>query len=114
MIYAIRAVGTEYVKIGISNTSSGADRITALQISCPFELSFVAQAEWPDGQERCIHVHLKRTGCHVRGEWFRETGETLLVLEYMRNGKRGLAQWTEHRAKCAGRLGNIIRSIATR
>jgi hypothetical protein len=89
MIYAIKAVGTEYVKIGVS-LGGGPARIAAMQTGCPFELVLIAQAEWPHDDERRIHAHLKRLGLHVRGEWFKREGDTVAIIEMMRNGRAGM------------------------
>jgi len=37
MIYVIKAVGTEYVKIGVS-AGNGFSRLAGMQTGCPFDL----------------------------------------------------------------------------
>ena len=92
VIYAIRAVGSEYVKIGIS-TKSGMGRIADMQTGCPFELVLIAEADWPHSEERRIHAHLKRLGRHARGEWFQRGGETDKLIDLLRDGHTGLEAW---------------------
>lgn len=69
MIYAIQAVGTEFVKIGITERDLIADRLSALQVGSPHELVLLASADWAIHYERHIHRHLRAHW--VRGEWFR-------------------------------------------
>ena len=91
MIYVIKAVDTEFVKIGISNGWRG--RLKSMQTGCPFELVLIAEAEWPNREERRIHSRLRRAGLHVRGEWFKREGETNTIIELLRNGSAGLEEW---------------------
>ena len=96
MIYAIHAVGTEYVKIGVTAARKKLGRLSGLQTGCPFELVIVAQADWPHSVEREIHRHLKRHGLHVRGEWFKINDTTEEVLRMLRSGRIGLSAWQVH------------------
>jgi Meiotically up-regulated gene 113 len=94
MIYAIKAVGTEYVKIGVSRGQGPRmTRIGNMQVGCPFELVLVAQVDWPHREEKRIHGHLKRHGLHVRGEWFSMSQETRIIIDLMRDGRAGLDAW---------------------
>lgn len=68
-VYLIRAVGTPYVKIGITTSNEPDGRVGALQTGCPHELrleqAFAAMdASW----EGLLHKVLERF--RVRGEWF--------------------------------------------
>jgi tRNA U38,U39,U40 pseudouridine synthase TruA len=66
VIYAIHAVGTNFVKFGKANNVKR--RLAALQTSNPLELRVLAQADWPDSAEARIHALLRHSS--VRGEWF--------------------------------------------
>src|SRR3990172_105680 len=109
MIYAIHAVGTEYVKIGVTAGTKKAGRLSSLQTGCPFELVIVAQADWPHHQERIIHRYLKRHGLHVRGEWFMFEGRTQDLTSMMRRGRLGLQEWHEYMGAGIGhRLSKVL------
>lgn len=79
MIYAIQAVGTEYIKFGIATNL--AHRLCILQVGCPFDLIIVASCAWFDSDEARIHMHLSDR--RVRGEWFRRGGATEAVIDAM-------------------------------
>lgn len=81
MIYAIQAVGTEFIKIGRAN--SVGKRLKELETGCPHELTIVAVANWPDGAEKAIHRLLAKF--NARLEWFINTEETRQVIEWMLN-----------------------------
>jgi hypothetical protein len=89
VIYAIRAVGTEYVKIGKAN--SVGTRLKQMETGCPFELHIEAAANWPDAEERRIHRHLEQS--YVRGEWYRDGQRLEEVIKLMRAAD-GLEVWT--------------------
>lgn len=89
MIYAIRAVGTEFIKFG--KTKSVGKRLTELEVACPHDLHIEAVANWPDEEERRLHIYLRD---HlVRGEWFRECERTWQVIVLLRNERFGLQSW---------------------
>ena len=81
MIYAIEAVGSEFIKFGVSGFQSPGHRLGQLQTGCPYELVVRATASWPDREEFRIHRYLQEL--HVRGEWFRFGPRTYAVLEAM-------------------------------
>src|SRR3990167_4713784 len=83
MIYAIEAVGSRFVKFGLSRGPGG--RLETLQTGCPFELVVVAVADWPNREELRIHAHL--AAVHHRGEWFTDGQEVSEVIEVMKGGK---------------------------
>ena len=104
MIYAIRAVGTEYIKIGKAN--SVGRRLKELEVASPFELHIEAVADWPDDEERRLHIYLRPH--YVRGEWFKD-GETLThVIELLRR-ETGLGEW---QAICAERRIQAARTVS--
>lgn len=82
VIYAIHAIGTEFVKIGIANGPDG--RLCTLQTGSPYELVLLGMADWPDSMERYLHGKLGEH--HVRGEWFRMTPPVLAVIEHIKSG----------------------------
>jgi hypothetical protein len=89
MIYAIRAVGTEYVKFG--RAASVGKRMKELETGCPFELHIEAVASWPDGQEKAIHSYLAEH--NKKYEWFRDSAKTAQVIEWMNSGDAGLREF---------------------
>lgn len=84
MIYAIQALQTPYIKIGIARGSKG--RLTNLQVGCPYDLVLVAEADWHNKFERVIHDYLTRCNKHIRGEWFDYSGETKRIVGLMKDG----------------------------
>lgn len=73
-VYFVRAMKTEFVKIGICTNSVGA-RIRALRTGSPLELDLEEFALIDDRDDRFtaekfLHACLKHQGRHVRGEWF--------------------------------------------
>lgn len=75
-VYFLEAVGSGYIKIGISR--AGGLRIRELQTGCPFPLELLA--EMPGGYtvEQGLHARFK----HLRfnGEWFRDDPELRAVI----------------------------------
>lgn len=86
MIYAIRAVGTEYIKFGKANIIR--KRLAELECGSPHELELVAAADWPDTLEQIIHKHLKAH--NHKGEWFRFCEDVEQVLGWMRSPVDGI------------------------
>ena len=97
MIYAIEAVGSGFIKFG--RAKSVGKRLKELETACPHDLHIIAVADWPDGAETALHLHLRPM--HERGEWFRDGPITREVLAWMLNGQAGLerlqAQIPNHR-----------------
>ena len=86
VIYAIRAVGTEYIKLG--KAASVGRRLKELETGCPHELEICAVADWPDGAEQAVHMFLQAD--RERGEWFRDGPRLREVMLWMVNGQAGL------------------------
>ena len=86
MIYAIEAVGSGFIKFG--RAKSVGRRLKELECACPHDLHIVAVADWPDGAETALHLHLRPV--HERGEWFKDSDLTREVLAWMLNGQAGL------------------------
>jgi len=84
MIYAIEAVGSGFVKFGVTAFSDTDERLNAMQTGCPFELVVRATAMWPDREEFRIHRHL--AAFRHRGEWFKICQETQQVIAVMDEG----------------------------
>ncbi len=97
MIYAIRAIGTEYIKIGLANGPQ--HRLSNLQCGCPFELALEAQADWPDTEERKLHAYLTKAGYHFRREWFKDGPALSRLVEFMKSGD--LSGWHDSITKWA-------------
>jgi hypothetical protein len=89
LIYAIRAVGTDFIKFGKANDP--VQRLAGLQTSNPFELKLVACAEWPDKEESYIHMYLD--DFRHRGEWFVCDKATDKIVGLLRDGEAGLREW---------------------
>ena len=85
MIYAIRAVGTEFVKFGIAANVDR--RLRHLQTGCPLELELVASCWGGRLEEMTIHMRLVRAKAYHRGEWFRMCPEAEKIIEEMRAHK---------------------------
>jgi hypothetical protein len=82
LIYAIRAVGTKYIKFGVAANIK--QRIDLMQTGCPFLLVLVASCPGDKEAETSIHVRLLRAEAHHRGEWFKDCPEAQLILQEMR------------------------------
>lgn len=86
MIYAIRAVGTKFIKFG--RAASVGRRLKELDTGCPHELHIEAVADWPDGQESAIHAYLEAD--FEKLEWFRDGDRAAQVIAWMQAGESGL------------------------
>jgi hypothetical protein len=86
MIYAVRAVGTEFIKFGRANNL--ARRLKELETGCPYELDVLAVADWPDGQESAIHSYLSET--RVKLEWFMDSARAQEVIGFLNDKEHGL------------------------
>jgi hypothetical protein len=86
LIYAIRAVGTDFIKFGRANSLSR--RMRELETSSPHDLVPEATAEWHNGQEKAIHAYLSEFA--HKGEWFRDGDKPQQVMAWMRDKENGL------------------------
>jgi hypothetical protein len=84
MIYAIRAVGTEYVKIGYTTGNTLGRRLEGLQTACPYPLEVLATCPGDHKAERSIHLRLFSAKAHHRGEWFRDCEAVRKIIEEMK------------------------------
>jgi hypothetical protein len=89
MIYVIKAVGTQYVKIG--RAADPIRRLKQMQTGVPMQLVLLAVSDWPSAREKVIHVALKPY--HVRGEWFTMCQEIFELVNAMQAGALTLDQW---------------------
>jgi hypothetical protein len=78
VIYAIRAVGTEYIKFGVAIDVK--ERLRVLQTGCPFPLELVATCEGDQKTETWIHWRLFQARAHHMGEWFKDGEEAKRVI----------------------------------
>lgn len=78
MIYAIRAVGTDYIKFG--HAVDVQTRLDTLQIGCPFELELVAACDGDHRTETWIHWRLCKAKAWHRGEWFKDCEEVKKII----------------------------------
>jgi hypothetical protein len=80
-VYAIKAVGTAYVKIGFSNNPE--ERLKNIQVSIPFPLTFLGVWIVPS-QKIEGTLHKKFHHIRTRGEWFKMSAkECQALLEEM-------------------------------
>ena len=108
MIYAIRAIGTEYVKFG--KAKDPVRRLLLLQVGCPHLLEIESVADWPDSEEYAIHAYLTAIGAHHQGEWFKHCDEIVDIVATMRKGLRG---WRDAiRSKAPSRLAHHLKLVA--
>jgi hypothetical protein len=113
LIYAIRAVGTEYVKFGVTDNKVNR-RLKGLQTGSPFELELLAQCEGGALTEDYVHRRLIDAEAHHRGEWFKSCRETDKVIAEMKAGtlnvpqSQGAADPFTHR-----RLGRMLKHLDT-
>ena len=91
MIYVIRAIGSQYVKIG--RAADPIRRMRELQVSMPMKLVLASVADWPNYYERRIHNSLRKH--HVRGEWFMMCEEIFILINKMQDGAMTLDDWHE-------------------
>lgn len=90
MIYLVKAVGTQYVKIGVA--SNPIARIRGLQTGMPTDLTILAAAYWPDSNERRLHRVLRQY--RTRGEWFVLPYDILQgLVAHMQSGARNADAW---------------------
>lgn len=80
VIYAIHALGTDFVKFG--KASHVGRRLSGLQTSSPFELRLLASANWPNYAESQIFRLAKRE--RVRGEWYRLGRLSINIISLMK------------------------------
>jgi hypothetical protein len=78
VIYAIRAVGTEYIKFGYTNDVQ--ERMRTLQTGCPLPLELVASCQGDQNTETWVHWRLFKAKAHHMGEWFKDCDEVKKVL----------------------------------
>ena len=98
MIYFIEAIGSECVKIGVSDTVE--KRLTDLQCGCPHELKLLGTIHGGFGIEKILHRYLKRM--RVRGEWFEKTDLISSIIKhndtrhiFLKEAERGIGQITD-------------------
>ena len=112
MIYAIRAVGTKYIKFGYTSNRTGAEkRMSELQTGNPFQLEIVAYGPGDHDEEAHIHWRLEQVGAHVRGEWFEmcEMAEQIIwEIKHRQKNARPDEQPSPRGRSAAERLGRVI------
>lgn len=82
MLYAIRAIGTEFIKFGVTSGSCE-KRLRFLQCGCPFELKLEAYCLGGRELETAIHYRLCKAKAWHRGEWFRDCDEARKIIAEM-------------------------------
>jgi hypothetical protein len=112
VIYAIRAVGTEYIKFGYTAPELLRVRLGTLQIGCPFELEMVAYGPGDLTEEQRVHVHLTAAGRHFRGEWFISSPETQEIVDRLKSYKKPDDPIPQLKADRGSRLGRMLEYMA--
>ena len=70
MIYVIRAINSDFVKIGFTKSKKTlATRLAALKCGCPYKLIIESTMQGSKLKERCLHSFC--ISRHKSGEWFR-------------------------------------------
>ena len=92
MIYAIRAVGTQYIKFGQTAEVNIRDRINLLKTGCPHELELVAFGLGGREEEKRIHQFLKAAGRHHRLEWFIDSPEAQEAIAWIKDREKPLPE----------------------
>jgi hypothetical protein len=82
MIYAIRALGTNYIKFGYTNNV--AKRLSTMQTGCPVDLMLLASCSGDRKTEAWLHLRLLRAKAFQRGEWFNDCEEARQIIEEMK------------------------------
>ena len=108
MIYAIRAVGTDYIKIGYTTEDLLRTRLSTLQIGCPFELEMIAAGPGTISEEQQLHVLLTAAGRHHRGEWFISSPETDQIIERLKAYQKPEVQIPPMQPARKRKLGRIL------
>ena len=112
MIYAIRAVGTDYIKFGYTQDRSIKSRLDTLQTGSPYELQPLAFGPGDRTTEALIHMRLRRANAHHRGEWFMDCKEAQAVMWEINESARlaeqaRAAKLFKHFTR-KGRLGRVL------
>lgn len=120
MIYAIRAVGTPFIKIGFVEGKVGGlgRRLETLQTGCPYDLELIAQCPGDLKLERYIHNCLLEANAHQRGEWFKDCEELQTLVRRIQNNDftkadkgKCLPMREAHKHKRLGRMLQHIDSL---
>jgi hypothetical protein len=112
MIYAIRAVGTSYIKFGYTKDHSLKARLETLQTGSPFDLQPLAFGPGDAKLEQLIHMRLRRANAHHRGEWFIDCPEAQAVMWEINESQKladqaRAAKLAKHYTR-KGRLGRVL------
>lgn len=78
-IYVIRDESSSAIKVGKSKNPES--RLMSHQISNPHKLDLICTYSGHDEDERELHVKLKAAGYHINGEWFKDCGEALRIIQ---------------------------------
>jgi hypothetical protein len=79
-VYLVRAVGTDFVKVGFTSAAEPASRVSELQTGNPHELRLEDRFAGDMSMEGAVHATIKHR--HVRGEWFQlRQDETAAIAE---------------------------------
>jgi hypothetical protein len=112
VIYAIRAVGTQFVKFGFTSEADVRKRIDSMQTGCPHELKAIAFGPGDRELEHKIHWRLRGAGAHHRGEWFIYCEETEKIIWEIRESSKELpesaVQIELRDCDAPGRLGRVL------
>lgn len=112
MIYAIRCVGTPYIKFGYTRDHSIKSRLDTMQTGNPHDLQPLAFGPGDTKLEQLIHMRLKRANAHHRGEWFVDCAEAQAVMWELNESAKlaeqaRAAKLAQHFTR-KGRLGRVL------
>lgn len=114
VIYAIRAVGTEYIKFGYTDGKTYKRRVETLQTGCPYDLEELAMCEGDYREERAIHNRLCAAGAHHRGEWFKDCEEARKIIAEMQANQVSMASHASDILRIWKRKASNISNLAGR
>ena len=109
MIYAIRAVGTDYIKFGYTDKASAHSRLRELQTGCPFDLSIEASCRGGRALETWVHTRLRKAGLERRNEWFIYGQQAKELVDLMNQDKLGMLERAQSISPTHRRLGAALK-----
>lgn len=92
-VYFVTVKGHGFVKVGYTNSLT--QRLSDLQVGCPYELEITASVFGSYNIEQWIHRHI--ASCLYRGEWYEAKGIAREAIDAARSGgMRELAKLFGH------------------
>jgi hypothetical protein len=108
VIYFIRCatLNLKAVKIGFTD-GNPIDRLSAIQVSCPFGLELIGSIQGDQKKEAALHLQFDHL--RIRGEWFREASELTSEIDQLLNRKKSeiaaeIPRWMKPRSTASLRI----------